>query len=118
MEKQMVVESADPNVQQVWDHWLTVVHGAKPGLTPALSEKRARAICKALKAYPVEVCKQAIDGVLLSPFHMGRNSRNKRYNDITLILRDPEHIEKFVALVDGQTHVDDARDAFLAEAVD
>ena len=112
----MIVENADPRVQQVWDHWLTVVHGTKPGLTPALSPKRDVAIRKALKAYPVEVLMQAIDGIMLSPFHLGKNARKKTYTDITLILRDPEHIEKFVALANGQSTVDQARDEFLSEA--
>jgi hypothetical protein len=116
MEKTMIVDDVDPAVAQVWDHWLTVVHGTKPGLRPALSDKRARAIRKALKSYPVEICCKAIDGIMLSPFHLGKNARNKRYTDITLILRDPEHIERFVALVDDQTHVDTARDEFLTEA--
>jgi hypothetical protein len=116
MEKPMIVENADPRVQQVWDHWLTVVHGTKPGLTPALSPKRDLAIRKALKVYPVEVCLKAIDGIMLSPFHLGKNNRKKTYTDITLILRDAEHIERFVALVDGQSTVDDARNEFLSEA--
>lgn len=113
MDKPMIVDDVSPDVERVWNHWLTVVHGTRPGLVPSLSEKRARAIRKALKAFPVEVCCQAIDGIMLSPFHQGRNSRKKRYTDITLILRDPEHIEKFVGLVEGQTHVDVDREAFL-----
>lgn len=112
----MIVNDVDPTVQAVWDHWLTTVHGNRPGLTPALSDKRARAIRKALKAYPAEICCKAIDGIMLSPFHLGRNARKKRYTDITLILRDPEHIERFVALVDDQTRADADRNEFLSEA--
>lgn len=115
MEKDLVVITDDEQVLAVWNHWLTNVHGVRPGLTPALSQKRERAIRKALKWYTVEVCCKAIDGVLLSPFHLGRNSRNKRYTDITLILRDPEHIEKFVDLADRQTITDNARQAFIEE---
>lgn len=113
MEKPMIVEDTDEQIRTVWNHWLAVVHGTKPGLVPALSDKRARAIRKALKAYPVEVCCKAIDGIMLSPFHLGKNARKKRYTDITLILRDPEHIEKFVALVDDQSRVDQERDEFI-----
>lgn len=115
MEKPMVIDNPDPAVAEVWQHWLTVVHGTKPGLTPQLSPKRDRAIRKALKIYPLDVCLKAIDGIMLSPFHLGRNSRKKRYTDITLILRDPEHIERFVALVDGQSNADRIRTEFLAE---
>lgn len=115
IEKELVVVTDDERILTVWNHWLTVVHGTRPGLTPALSQKRERAIRKALKWYTVEVCCTAIDGVLLSPFHLGRNSRNKRYTDISLILRDPEHIERFVALVEQQTDADQARQAFIGE---
>jgi hypothetical protein len=109
-----MINEHEPEVHAVWDHWLTVVHGDRPGLTPLLSDKRAKAIRKALKTYPVEVCCTAIDGVLLSPFHLGKNARKKRYTDVTLILRDPEHIERFVGLVDDQHHVDAERDEFVS----
>lgn len=115
MKKPMQIVEADPAVMEVWSHWLKCVHAGRPGVTPVLSPKRELAIRRALKAYPVEVCKQAIDGIVLSPFHMGKNSRKKRYDDITLILRDPEHVEKFCSLADGQTRADADREAFLTE---
>lgn len=116
MEKEIVVTPTDERIHTVWQYWLNNVHGVRPGLTPALSIKRERAIRKALKSYTVAVCCTAIDGVLLSPFHMGRNARNKRYCDITLILRDPEHIEKFVALAEQQTAAQRDLQDFIEEA--
>lgn len=111
--KPIVVDPVDPTVATVWKHWLETVHAGRPGLEPALSPKRHTAIVKALKHYPVEVCLRAIDGVILSPFHMGNNSRRKRYCDITLILRDPEHIEKFVGLAEASNTAEDARQAWV-----
>jgi hypothetical protein len=34
---------------------------------------------------------------------MGRNKNNRVYNEIELILRDSEHIERFLALVSDNT---------------
>lgn len=38
----------------------------------------------------------AIDGCAASAFHMGENDRGQRYDSITLILRDADHVDKFV----------------------
>ena len=48
------------------------------------------------------MCKLAIDGCAASEWHNGANPRGKTYNEITLILRDAEHIEQFVDIALNQ----------------
>lgn len=63
-----------------------------------LDDKRKKLIQGALKHYgPREVC-EAIKGCARSPWHMGQNDRNRKYNGLDLILRDAEHIDRFIAL--------------------
>lgn len=96
-------------VQRVFDHWVATVRASGKGVKPVLSPERKRKIQKALEMYGLEICLLAIDGILKSDFHMGRNARAKRYDDISLILRDAKHIEMFAEL--AQTK--DALTSFL-----
>jgi hypothetical protein len=81
-------------VQEVFSYWQQVLEHPKA----KLDLKRQRAIKQALKTgYTVEQLKQAIDGCAKSPFNMGQNERNKRFDDISLILRDASHIEGFIS---------------------
>jgi hypothetical protein len=58
--------------------------------------KTKRAVAGRLKeGYSVEALKLAIRGVLLSPFHMGKNDESMLYDSLVLICRDGEQIEKF-----------------------
>ncbi len=78
---------------QVFQHWQTVMKhpGAK------LDEKRQRKINQALKlGYSVIDLKQAIDGCAKTPYNMGKNDNGQVFDDIGLILRDAEHIERFI----------------------
>jgi hypothetical protein len=81
-------------VREVFDYW---VSQCRPNhrVRPVLSPERDRKIRKALETHGLEVCLAAIDGVLRSDWHMGRNPRAKEYNDISLVLRDAKHIEMF-----------------------
>jgi hypothetical protein len=44
----------------------------------------------------VSELKQAIDGCAQTPYNMGKNDSGQKFNDIGLILRDAEHIERFI----------------------
>ncbi len=67
-----------------------------------LDDKRRRLIAKALKTYsPADVCK-AIRGCSKTPHNMGQNERNTVYNGLDLILRDADHIERFMRNDAGQ----------------
>jgi Helix-turn-helix domain len=60
-----------------------------------LDEKRKRVIRRALAAYPIEDVCAAVRGWRHSPHHRGENDRHTVYDDIELLLRDAEHIERF-----------------------
>jgi hypothetical protein len=46
----------------------------------------------------------AVQGIALSDFHMGKNPKGQRYDDLTIALRDGSQVEKFRDLyVDGPT---------------
>jgi len=46
--------------------------------------------------YSVEDLCLAIDGCAASAFHMGENDTGQRYDSLCLILRDADHVDKFV----------------------
>jgi len=66
-----------------------------------LSPKRGKRIRDALKAYPLEDVVDAVRGWRHSPHHCGQNDNGTVYNDVELLLRDCEHIEKFRDLERG-----------------
>jgi hypothetical protein len=90
------LEPVGPSDQlmEVFNFWIAELrHGSPTRIV--LSDKRRRKIEQALKLYDVQTCKDAILGCKQSDFHMGRNGVGKKYDDIELILRDPEHVERF-----------------------
>ncbi|HLS44597.1 MAG TPA: hypothetical protein VK045_04115 [Ornithinicoccus sp.] len=78
-------------VRQVFAEWQEVT-GHKRAL---LDEGRKSKIRKALKQYPLEDVLDAVRGWRHSPFHRGENDRGTVYDEIKLILRDAERIERF-----------------------
>ena len=82
-------------IKEVFDFWVLTFNKKRV----ALDEKRRQAIGAAIHDYGLDACRDAIVGCSRSDFHMGRNKNNRVYNDIELILRDSEHIERFLALV-------------------
>jgi len=60
-----------------------------------LDAKRRRRIQAALAGYPIEDVIAAVRGWRHSPFHCGSNEHHRTYNDLSLLLRDAEHIEQF-----------------------
>ena len=87
--------ASDP-VQEVFAHWVFML-GKNPKVC-ALGESRRKAIRKALALYDIETIMLAIEGCASSPFHNGENDRHTSYNDLTLILRDEQHVEKFAEM--------------------
>lgn len=85
--------SSDDPCTQIFGHWQKVMNH----LQAKFDDKRKKAIVKALRlGFSIEQLKQAIDGCKNTPFNMGQNDRNQVYDDITLILRDAGHIERFI----------------------
>lgn len=58
--------------------------------------KRQRKVAQALKLYSIDDLKKAIDGCTLTPYNMGKNDSGHVYDDISLIFRDADHIERFM----------------------
>jgi hypothetical protein len=62
-----------------------------------LDKKRKMKISQALElGYSVDDLKMAIDGCSKTPYNMGKSESGQKFNDISLILRDAEHIERFM----------------------
>ena len=80
---------------QVFDYWVTAM--CKGALAKPTKGRVTKIKARLNEGYSVEQIKQAIDGCSRSPFHMGENKDNKRYDDIELICRNGEKLESFIA---------------------
>ena len=81
------------HVQPIFDYWVETM-----GKTAAskLTAGRRKCISARLKeGYTVDQIKLAITGCARSPHHMGQNSEGTIYDDLTLICRNGENIERF-----------------------
>ncbi len=88
-------DSQTQQVTALFDYWRTIHQHPNA----QLDTKRHRVIAKALQqGYSPTQCQQAILGCRLSPFHQGDNPRGQCYDHLSLIFRDAEHIERFIAL--------------------
>lgn len=77
-------------LDRVFNHWRHEFKHPKAQLDP----RRRRAIQAALKAYGEATILASLSGYLHSPHHMGQNDQRTVYDDISLLLRDAEHVEK------------------------
>lgn len=81
-------------VREVFVYWQTVMDSPKS----ILDSKREAIIRKSLKlGYTPEDLRAAIDGCRRTPHNMGLNDRGSKYNGLDLILRDADHIDRFIA---------------------
>jgi hypothetical protein len=87
------------HTREVFAHWQKTMDRT----TTTFSPERKASIERALKAIDVDQCKQAIDGCSLTDWNMGRDpkSNGRKYNDLTLILRNAEHWERFIETAKG-----------------
>ena len=85
---------ADPvEVESVWNEW---IEAHRDGTRkPAFTEDRRVLVACAVYDFGVDSCIEAIHGCKLSPFHQGDNDRRRKYDDIGLILRNAEKVERF-----------------------
>lgn len=85
------------DIEAIFDRWKTTMghHRAR------LDVRRAKAIRAMLAiGYSVDDLELAIFGCSVSPFHQGQNDRGTKFEDIALICRDAEHVDKFIALAE------------------
>lgn len=93
LDKNSILAGHD-DAQVVFAHWQQVMNKPKA----KLDDVRKRKIKAALKSFSVADCQLAIDGCAESPFHMGKNEAGKRYDGVSLIFRNSEKIEQFIAM--------------------
>ncbi len=88
-----VATSPHDVIQEIFLYWQTILNHPRA----ILDLKRKSKISQALKlGYSVGDLRQAIDGCAHTPFNMGQNERNQKYDDIDLIFRDASHIDRFI----------------------
>ena len=82
-------------VAAVFNHWrIMMAHDRAK-----MDFKRAQAIRDRLRdGYSVDDLCLAIDGCCASAWHMGQNDRHIKYDSITLILRDADHVDRFISM--------------------
>jgi hypothetical protein len=82
----------DDEVSKIFGYWQERMKSPRS----KLDDKRKRIIRKALESYsPADVCK-AIRGCSRDAWSMGENERGRPFNSIELILRDAEHVERYI----------------------
>lgn len=85
------------HAKTIFAYWQKIMDS--PG--SAFDNKRKALLLNALKNYsPADICK-AIRGCSKSPHNMGQNDRATKFNGLGLILRDAEHIDRFITLDSG-----------------
>ncbi|KTD18722.1 Uncharacterised protein [Legionella lansingensis] len=87
-----VLEANSFASKQIFEYWQTTMNHPRA----KFDRKRQRVITTALRNYSTSELKQAIDGCKNTPYNMGKNDSGQVYDDICLILRDAEHIERFI----------------------
>jgi len=88
------MSSSTSELDDVFFHWQKVMNHPRA----RLGAERKKAITKALNlGYSVDDLMTAIDGCRRSDFHRGANDRGAVYDSLTLILRDSDHIDSFIA---------------------
>ncbi len=87
-----IVEPKPDHALDIFTHWKKTMNHPRA----AFDDKRKALIRKQLKNYSPEDLINAIDGCAQTPHNMGDNDRSERYDSIELILRDANHIDRFM----------------------
>ena len=94
-------------VEALFGHWVAVMREGRRGPKPAFTPKRRKLLAQWFDYYDLPTLMAAVDGCALSDFHMGNNSRGRRYDSLELIFRDAEHIERFASIaMESENEVD------------
>lgn len=87
------ITTSSTSIEEIFSYWQETMNHPQA----KLDKKRKGVIHKALQlGYSIADLKKAISGCAQTPFNMGQNDRQQIYDDISLILRDAEHIERFI----------------------
>lgn len=85
----------------VFDHWVTTM-GLDKSMSKLNAKRREKLRARRREGYSDETLCQAIDGCKLSEFHMGKNDRGQKYNELATILRDGSTVESHAARAAGK----------------
>ena len=90
----IVPKGDSDDIAIIFMFWQKTMHS----MHSKLDSSRTRDIRRGLKLgfSRDEIC-QAILGCYLTPHNMGKNDRGQKYNSLNVILRDADHIERFMA---------------------
>lgn len=83
----------DPG-ERVFEHWRQVMH--KNARTAYDKARQNKVNARLSDGYTVEDLILAVDGCAKTPHNMGQNDRGQEYNDLSLICRDAEHVDRFI----------------------
>jgi len=99
------------DAEDIFLFWVRVM--GKAGRIVLSKKREGKIKARLSEGYTKKDIKTAIMGCRKSPFHRGENDRKTVYDDIELICRDPEHVEKFIemAKAEGVEIQDDADNA-------
>lgn len=86
--------SAAEVARQVLAAWVAAT-GRDPARSRMNDKRRKKIGARLAEGYPPEDLIAAVQGIALSPWHMGDNPAGKRYDDIVVALRDGSQVEKF-----------------------
>lgn len=82
-------------VNQLFELWRSATNRPNARLTIG---RRKKIGARLREGYAPEQIAQAITNVACSPFHQGKNDRGRRFDDLELICRDGDHVEKYLEL--------------------
>ena len=82
--------------REVFDYWVKVMGKSAQTKFPSTSKRYINVTKRLKEGFSVEQLCQAVDGCKATPSNMGDNDRGEAYNDLELICRTVEHVERFM----------------------
>ncbi len=86
-------------IEDLFAYWVKAC--GKPERTQLTNPRRDCLVRSLRHSKPAEI-RLAIDAIAKSEFHNGLNEQKAKYNDLTLICRDRQHIEKYIDMGERQ----------------
>lgn len=83
-------EKPKTDVDEIYEHWIGLRKIRNPkARRPVLSDKDRTRVAKKLRGgMDVDTCKLLVEGLFLSPFHLGENDRNTEFLEFEHAFRD------------------------------
>jgi hypothetical protein len=102
-----IVQTRKDQIIAVFEFWRSLLSNPRSRMDLSREKKIGSMLTI---GYSVEDLQLACIGCYFSDFHRGQNDRHTAYQDIGLICRDAEHVDKFLAIADRQAeHITDER---------